>query len=559
MNTKTLVLNQKDTFYRLILVTLFTLLSLLATFSMRVATAHSADSSKAVEIWWPQDGKALSGTQPFKAVLAGETTDQYTMYWQVDSGNLVPMETSMTDHPHKEAVVNVGEWNWRDSGKYEVIFVAKDSAGTMVAQKTITIINQDQPVTQQQSAPTQTLTQPKPVSIWWPSNGVQIEGTQTFKAVLDGASIDDYRMYVTIDGGARQEMMSSTTDHPHKEVEIDVSGLSSSNIEAVFTATDLSGNKLGEQTTRFKTNTLAQTPVVPVPQVITGNPFAGERFYVNPYSNAKRQISDWQHSRPADATQLNKIADRPDAEWFGDWNSNITTDISAYISKVQAQNSALPVIVAYNIPQRDCGSYSAGGANNPVAYKAWVRALAQGIGNNKVVVILEPDALSGMDCLSATDKTMRLALLKDAVEVLKANGNTAVYIDAGHSNWNSAIETAQRLQSAGIAQANGFSLNISNFIATTNNVAFGSAVSALTGGKHFVIDTSRNGNGSNGQWCNPSGRALGTAPTANTGNSLVDAYFWIKKPGDSDGSCNGAPSAGVWMSEYALELARNAS
>jgi endoglucanase len=76
-----------------------------------------------------------------------------------------------------------------------------------------------------------------------------------------------------------------------------------------------------------------------------------------------------------------------------------------------------------------------------------------------------------------------------------------------------------------------------------------------TGGKHMVIDTSRNGNGSNGQWCNPTGMALGNIPTTSTDQSLVDAYLWIKAPGESDGTCNGGPAAGSWWLEYALNLA----
>ncbi|RKN54957.1 endoglucanase, partial [Streptomyces klenkii] len=84
--------------------------------------------------------------------------------------------------------------------------------------------------------------------------------------------------------------------------------------------------------------------------------------------------------------------------------------------------------------------------------------------------------------------------------------------------------------------------------------------SELLGGAHFVIDTSRNGNGpyegTDEPWCNPPGRALGDAPTAGTGDPLVDAYLWIKRPGESDGECRGGPPAGQWWPEYALALAR---
>jgi endoglucanase len=115
----------------------------------------------------------------------------------------------------------------------------------------------------------------------------------------------------------------------------------------------------------------------------------------------------------------------------------------------------------------------------------------------------------------------------------------------------------ERLKSAGIADASGFALNVSNFYRNAENIAYGEQVSRLVGGKHFIIDNSRNGNGSsNGEWCNPRGRALGSAPTVATGHRLVDAFLWIKRPGESDGACTGGPQAGQWWGDYALDLAK---
>jgi len=70
-----------------------------------------------------------------------------------------------------------------------------------------------------------------------------------------------------------------------------------------------------------------------------------------------------------------------------------------------------------------------------------------------------------------------------------------------------------------------------------------------------VIDTSRNGNGApaDGEWCDPAGRTLGRAPTLSTGEARIDAYLWVKLPGESDG-CKGAP--GTFSPSYAYDLAR---
>ena len=219
--------------------------------------------------------------------------------------------------------------------------------------------------------------------------------------------------------------------------------------------------------------------------------------------------------------------------------------------------SQLRVLVAYNIYNRDCGSYSAGGASSPQAYRNWIDGFASGIGNSKVAVVLEPDALAH-NCGASNPSDNTLSLLKYAVDRLSARPNAYVYIDAGHPGWLSASEAASRLRTAGIAQAAGFALNVSNFHSTQNNTTYGKQVSSQVGGKPFVIDTSRNGLGNpDGQWCNPTPRGLGPKSTSNTGDSAVHAWFWIKRPGESDGTCNGGPSAGQWYESYAQHLYSN--
>jgi endoglucanase len=85
---------------------------------------------------------------------------------------------------------------------------------------------------------------------------------------------------------------------------------------------------------------------------------------------------------------------------------------------------------------------------------------------------------------------------------------------------------------------------------------------------HFVIDTSRNGKGPNnmqtyaaapynqpaavvsklasGNWCNPPASGAGVRPTAKTGVALLDAYLWVKIPGQSDGQCDAAGGVRAW-------------
>jgi endoglucanase len=147
------------------------------------------------------------------------------------------------------------------------------------------------------------------------------------------------------------------------------------------------------------------------------------------------------------------------------------------------------------------------------------------------------------------------------VSSLRRNPGVAVYIDGGHSNWVGAGEMADRLLNANIQEATGFAVNVSNFQPTDNLIGYGRQLSQLVGNKPFVVDTSRNGQGARGaEWCNPAGAGLGEAPTTNTGDPLVHALLWVKRPGESDGACGqcaGVP-AGQFCTNYALELARNA-
>jgi endoglucanase len=283
----------------------------------------------------------------------------------------------------------------------------------------------------------------------------------------------------------------------------------------------------------------------------------GARIWRNADSPARRQADAWRSSRPGDAAMMEHIASEPIAQWIGGWTSDVRNHVKAIVSRAGAEGT-VPVFVAYNIPHRDCGGYSASGAQSDAqGYRTWMRDVAAGLSGGRSVVVLEPDAVAQMTCLPAAGQEERLALLREAVDLLKAAG-AAVYIDAGNARWVPAADMAARLGRAGIANADGFSLNVSNFIGNSANIAFGEAVSARIGGKHFIIDTSRNGVGgtSDGQWCNPPGQALGTAPTTRTGHRLIDAYLWIKYPGESDGPCNGGPEAGQWWADYALALAQ---
>lgn len=289
------------------------------------------------------------------------------------------------------------------------------------------------------------------------------------------------------------------------------------------------------------------------------NPLAGRRLHVASWTAAGAAADQRRSWDPAGAEDLDLLAATPTARWFGGWSGDIATAAAGYVSEASSAG-ALPVLVAYNIPGRDCGAYSSGGAGSADAYRTWIRGLASGIGSRRAVVVLEPDALALATCFGDPTRTAeRYALLADAVRVLAARPHTTVYLDAGHAHWLSVDELARRLRLAGIEYARGVSLNVSNFGTTADQATYATALASRIPGIHAVVDTGRNGKGGDGTWCNPLGRAIGAFPTtAPAQPAVLDALLWVKTPGESDGTCNGGPSAGTFWAEYAIDLVRQA-
>ena len=360
---------------------------------------------------------------------------------------------------------------------------------------------------------------------------------------------------------------------------------------------------------------------------------------------------DW-----SDAGRLAAMVATPQAVWF---TGGSPQDVERAVRKTiraAGDTHRVPVLVAYNVPFRDCAQYSAGGAVDTAAYEAWIDGFARGIGTGKAVVILEPDALGiipyNTTIFGAADwckptvtdaqgnvvpapgasPVERYAQLNYAVDSIEGKApRTLVYLDGTHSAWLGVGEAASRLVAGGVGRAQGFFLNVSNYQPTDQLAQFGTWVSdcitAATAGAswaaghfdwcpsqydpatnyttvnfspdfaatvtagltnlmggalattHFVLDTSRNGQGpwqptavypDPQVWCNPPHRGVGLSPTAATNVALTDAYLWIKIPGESDGSCNRGivgsttdpewggiadPAAGGWFAQQGLELA----
>jgi endoglucanase len=259
--------------------------------------------------------------------------------------------------------------------------------------------------------------------------------------------------------------------------------------------------------------------------------------------------------------EVAKIFEHPVAQWYGERKGkkfkNIRNSIERLMRRVP--ENEIPVLVLYNMPNRDIGKYSKGGAETRQAYLEFVEEFAKGIGGREPILIYEPDSIPHVTLMEPDPAQDRLNLITDALDILKRDCAARVYVDIGHSNWLSPTQAGNLLKRVRAYNHAGFAVNVSNYRSTSECIDWSYEVAEHVPGMHYVIDTSRNGNGPYGnEWCNPPGRALGELPTLDTGVRDCDAFLWIKVPGESDGTCNGGPRAGRYWPEQGRELVRNA-
>lgn len=284
------------------------------------------------------------------------------------------------------------------------------------------------------------------------------------------------------------------------------------------------------------------------------NPFLKTPMFAAPHSPAAEAATT---ATGKDRAVLERLAAVPTGIWLLP-EKFPAGQVGPYVRKLMSaaqEKSQLPVFVIYGIPDRDCsGGYSKGGLSAR-EYLSWVREIAAA-ADDTAAAVLEPDALATAAECGQVDE--RVALLKDAVQILRSAGPTT-YVDAGHADWIEPQQMAALLKAVGVNKVRGFATNVAGYDTSADERTYAEAVSDALGGAHYVIDSGRNGAGATGEWCNPPGSALGAEPGFVNDGSAQDAYVWVKPPGESDGECQGGPAAGTWWTTNALELAANAN
>lgn len=351
------------------------------------------------------------------------------------------------------------------------------------------------------------------------------------------------------------------------------------------------------------------------------NPFQGAEFYINP--DYQQKLDEAIASHPQEAELLRKVKGNPTGLWVD--TIEAVEGIPRHLQGAEAASQekghpVLPVFVVYDLPNRDCSAKASAGEltydnGGEKRYREEfidvIAAHFRAHSSQRIIVILEPDSLPNVVTnLDVAQCALSEQLYKNSIAYAIAQlslPNVYIYVDAAHSGWlgwdgnRSGIANVFKEvldMAGGTNRIRGFATNVSNYtplsgadgkalepsnpcpdeLSYVSKLAESLAAVGITD-KGFIIDTSRNGRGGIrqrwGSWCNVSGAGLGERPTVSP-TALVDAYFWVKPPGESDGIADstasrfdencasddatpGAPEAGDWFESYFIDLARNAS
>jgi cellulose 1,4-beta-cellobiosidase len=375
---------------------------------------------------------------------------------------------------------------------------------------------------------------------------------------------------------------------------------------------------LGSCATMPKPVAITPPTTPPAPAI---NPFAGARIFVNPdYANTVEALAA---THPGEAGLIKKMAALPTAIWLS-WIAD-TKDIPRYLDLALQQQKAagqpvITVFVIYDLPNRDCNAEASAGelpaspegeARYQREYIDVIAAAFAAHPDQRIAVVMEPDSIANLVTnlenprCSAAEGIYKRGVAY-AISKL-SRPNVFLYIDAAHAGWlgwpknlvKSVPLYKEILAMAGGAdRIRGFATDVSNYdppqdpthpprnpaAAASDELGYVADLSkaldaAGITGKGFVIDTSRNGKAyirtSPGNWCNIKGAGLGERPQAAPA-PMVDAYLYVKVPGESDGTSDpkaarfdqncasddatpGAPQAGKMFDSYFIDLLKNAT
>jgi len=333
-----------------------------------------------------------------------------------------------------------------------------------------------------------------------------------------------------------------------------------------------------------------EPPSINKPYTITGNPFKGHRFFINPYYVAEVDMAIGQISDASLIQKAEKMKEYSNAIWLDSiesMNAWLERNLkAALIEEDTLEEYVLTVFVVYDLPGRDCHALASNGellANNDdfERYKTeYIDVIAEKLAyynSQPVVLVIEPGSLVNMvtniESIPACVKSEKYYLDGHAYLIKKFGqfSHVAMYLDIGHAfwlGWDDTREKAAMIYSMVIelgspGKVRGFASNVANYTPWEDpelslgpdtewnscpdekryiEAMYKDFKAAGIESVYFIEDTSRNGVKNDryhpGEWCNQMGSGIGARPQANPISDMdyLDAFYWVKPYGESDGT-----------------------
>jgi len=381
--------------------------------------------------------------------------------------------------------------------------------------------------------------------------------------------------------------------------------------------------------TQGPTPTSGSDPTPGSQLTLSGNPFSGVEFFLNPYYVAEVDAAIAQMSNSSLKAKAEKMKTFSNAIWLDtikNMQQWLETNLKGALAQQTGSKKVLTVFVVYDLPGRDCHALASNGellanASDAQRYKTeYIDVIEEKLKYYKsqpVVLIIEPDSLANLVTNLENTPACRDSeqyYLDGHAYLIKKFGvlpHVAMYLDIGHAfwlGWDDNREKAAKVYSKVInsgspGEVRGFVSNVANYTPWEDpelsrgpdtewnpcpdekryleamNKDFKSAGIKNV---YFVDDTSRNGKKTDrthpGEWCNQTGVGVGARPKANpiSGMDYLDAFYWIKPLGESDGTSDEsakrydgycghatamkpAPEAGQWFQKHFEQGLENAN
>ena len=258
-----------------------------------------------------------------------------------------------------------------------------------------------------------------------------------------------------------------------------------------------------------------------------------------------------------DKADFAKLLAVPRFRWFGSWVPTFNQGTKWGARKTAAkyieavQNGDPDVAVGIGVfrlePFERAACERLPTAAQQADYKRWIEEFAAGIGDSRVIMVLQPDMPFTL-CLPHRSQ-VDLKLINWTAKKFNALAHTTVYIDAGASDWLKPTQAASMLKRAGVGSVRGFALNLTHYDSTPHSVAFGKKVVSWLSkhgvkNVHFTVSTAMNGRPflaykekrtfKLGIECKSRSDTkcvtLGQKPTTKTSSPLCDGYVWFGRP-----------------------------